>query len=54
MGLRSQLGWMRNGAGANQRHDEIAVAHGGNLRLVRSDQSGTVFEVLLRRVPPAA
>jgi hypothetical protein len=33
---------------------EIALAHGGSIQLVRSDQSGTVFEVLLRRAAPAA
>jgi len=32
---------------------EIAVAHGGSVQLLRSDQSGTVFEVLLRRLTPA-
>jgi len=31
---------------------EIAVAHGGDIRLVRSDESGTAFEVLLRRAAP--
>jgi signal transduction histidine kinase len=33
---------------------EIALAHGGNIQLARSDQTGTVFEVRLPRVAPVA